>query len=82
VSNAENKRLARRYHEDVFTRRDLTALDELFAADCIGNSASAGTYILADTRRDIAHEHEDMREDATIIDEQVAEADRVVTRWR
>jgi hypothetical protein len=38
----ENKRLVRRYYDEVFTQRKLAALEELFAADFIGRSASGG----------------------------------------
>jgi predicted ester cyclase len=82
VPSEENKRLVRRYYEELFTQRNLAALEELFAPDFIGHSTSAGTYTLADMHRDIAQEHEDMPADATLIEEQIAEGDRVVTRWR
>ena len=72
----------RRYYDEVFAQRNLAALDELFAADFIGHSASAGTYTLAEMRRVIAQEHEDMPEDETIVEEQLAEGDRVMSRWR
>src|SRR5262249_49188591 len=50
--------------------------------DFVGHSAASGTYTLADMRRDIARAQANMPKDETIIEEQVAEADRVVTRWR
>lgn len=76
-----NKRIVRRYYE-VFTGRDLAALDSLFASDFVGHSVDYGAYTLDDMRRGIAREHEDMPDDETIIEEQLAEGDRVVTRWR
>ncbi len=82
MSYQEHKRIVCRYYVEVFTQRNLAALEDLFAADFVGHSASSGTYTLTDMRRDIAREHEDMPEDDLIIEEQVAEADRVVTRWR
>lgn len=82
MSNEEHKRIVRRYYEEVFTQRNLAALDDLFAPDFVGHSASSGTFTLADMRRSIIAEYEGMPEDETIIEEQVAEADRVVTRWR
>ena len=77
-----NKRVVRRYYDEVFVRRNLAALDEIFAPDFIGHSAALGSYTLADMRRDIAREFSDMPDDETTIEEQVAEGDRVVTRWR
>ncbi|HET8908066.1 MAG TPA: ester cyclase [Ktedonobacterales bacterium] len=81
-SNEEHKRTVRRYYQEVFARRNLAALDELFAPDFVGHSAAYGTYTLTDMHRDISREHEAMPDDETTIEEQVAEGDRVVTRWR
>jgi predicted ester cyclase len=78
----EHKRIVRRYYEEVFARRNLAALEELFAPEFVGHSAAYGTFTLADMRRDIAREHEDMPDDETILEDQLAEGDRVVTRWR
>ena len=83
ISDAEaNKRIVRRYYDEVFARRNLAVLDEIFAPDFVGHSASLGSYTLTDMRRDIGREHTDMPDDETIVDGQVAEGDRVVTRWR
>ncbi len=82
MSNDEHRRIVRRYYEEVFGQRNLATLDELFSPDFVGHSAAYGTYTIADIRRDIAREHETMPDDETIIEEQVAEGDRVVTRWR
>jgi predicted ester cyclase len=48
----------------------------------VGHSAAVGSYNLADMRRDIGRAHETMPEDEIIIEDQVAEGDRVVTRFR
>lgn len=77
-----NKRIVRRYYDDVFAGRNLATLDEIFAPDFVGHSAAYGDYTLAEMRRDIAREHASMPDDETIIEEQIAEGDRVVTRWR
>jgi predicted ester cyclase len=81
-SNDDHKHVVRRYYEEVFARRNLAALDELFAPDFVGHSATFGTYTLADMRRDIAREYAGMPDDEITIEGQVAEGDRVVTRWR
>ena len=83
TSGAEaNKRIVRRYYDEVLGQRNFAALDELFAPDFVGHSASYGDFTLADMRAGIAREHQDMPSDETIIEDQVAEGDRVVTRWR
>lgn len=78
----ENKRVVRRYYDDVLVKRNLAALDDLFTPDFVGHSAAYGDFTLADVRDTIAREFEDMPADETIIEEQVAEGDRVVTRFR
>ena len=83
ISDAEaNKRIVRRYYDEVLGQRNLAALDELFAPDFVGHSASYGDFTLADMRAGIAREHQDIPSDETIIEDQVAASDRVVTRWR
>ncbi len=77
-----NKRIVRRYYDEVLSQRNLAALDEIFAPAFVGHSASFGDFTLADMRAGIAREHQDMPSDETIIEDQVAEGDRVVTRWR
>jgi predicted ester cyclase len=77
----ENKRVARRYY-DVLAGRNLAALDDLFAPDFVGHSVAHGDFTLADIRDTITREFADMPADETIIEEQVAEGDRVVTRFR
>jgi predicted ester cyclase len=48
----------------------------------VGHSAAVGSYTLADVRRDVGRGHETTVEDELIIEDQVAEGDRVVTRFR
>ena len=76
------KRIVRRYYDEVFTRRDLAALDDLFAPDFVGHSVAIGDYTLDDIRRDAARAHESMPDDEISIEDQLAEGDRVMTRWR
>ncbi len=82
MSSEQNKHIVRRYYDEVLAGRNLAALGELFAPDFVGHSASYGTYTLADMRHDIGHEHAETPDDETIIEDQVAQGDRVVTRWR
>src|SRR5262249_5103141 len=81
-SNAEHKRIVRRYYEDVLQQHNLAALDDIFAPDFVGHSTAYGTYALTDMRRDIGRGRATMPDDETIIEEQLAEGDCVVTRWR
>ena len=80
--NDNPAQLVRRYYEEVFGQRNLGVLDELIAPDFVGHSAGYGDFTIADIRRDISREFEDMPDDETIIAEQLVAGDRVVTCWR
>jgi predicted ester cyclase len=82
MAGEDLEKVVRQYYKEVFAQRNIAVLDELFAPDFVGHSATPGPYDLADMRRDIGREHETMPEDETIIEDQVAEGDRVVTRFR
>jgi predicted ester cyclase len=71
-----------RYYRDIVGGHSLDALDEVLAQDFVGHSAGYGDFTIADMRRDIAREFEDMPDDETIVAEQLVAGDRVVTRWR
>ena len=75
------KEIARRYYEEIFQQRNLDALDQIISPDFRGYSASFGEYTRKDMRRDIQRDHDNMSTDEIIIDEQIAEGDRVTTRW-
>lgn len=81
MSELSPKDVARRYYEEIFQRRNLDALDQIIAPDFRGYSASFGEYTRNDMRRDIQRDHNNMPTDEIVIDEQVAEGDRVTTRW-
>jgi predicted ester cyclase len=80
VQGEDLKRVARRYYEEVFGRRNTAALDELFAPDFVGHSAAVGTYDLPKCAA-MSSAHEGMPDDEGVIEDQVAEGDRVVTRF-
>ena len=81
MSELSPKDVARRYYEEIFQRRNLDALDQVISPDFRGYSASFGEYTRNDMRRDIQRDHNNMPSDEIVIDEQVAEGDRVTTRW-
>ncbi|HEX3301708.1 MAG TPA: ester cyclase [Thermomicrobiales bacterium] len=81
MSEQDPKEIARRYYEEIFQQRNLDALDQIISPDFRGYSASFGEYTRKDMRRDIQRDHDNMPTDEIIIDEQIAEGDRVTTRW-
>jgi steroid delta-isomerase-like uncharacterized protein len=78
----ENKRLVRRYYDDVLGRGDLAQLDVLFAPDFVGHSAGFPDFRLEDVRRSLEQERTAFTDAQTTVEEQIAEGDKVVTRWR
>jgi predicted ester cyclase len=75
------KQVVQRYYEEIFGRKNISALDGIIAPDFVGHSAGHGPFSGEDMRRDIGREHDEMPEDETIIEEQIAYGNRVVTRW-
>jgi steroid delta-isomerase-like uncharacterized protein len=79
----ENKALARRWAEDVINQRNLDAVDEIYASDFVGHDPA----MPEDTRgvegaREFYSMYQSAIPDAEItIEDQVAEGDKVVTRW-
>jgi predicted ester cyclase len=77
-----NKDLARRLYEEVFGRGNLEAADEIMARDIVSHGPGAPPGVGTDqikqqaTRLRIA-----IPDLETILDDQIAEGDRVASRW-
>ena len=79
---AANKALVARYYDEVLTGRDLGVLDELLADDFTSWTAAGARVDAATYRQAVAASQRafgDLR--VTVLD-QIAEGDKVVTRWR
>ena len=85
MSTQENKTLARQLYEDIFSQGKMALIDEIFDTDYVNHDTSGppegwprgkqGFHAVAGSYRTAIP-------DITFtIEEQVAEADRVVTRW-
>jgi predicted ester cyclase len=76
------KELARRLYEEVFTRGNLDAADEIMAADCISHGPGAppaiGTTQIKQQALRLRGAIPDLE---SILLDQIAEDDRVVSRW-
>jgi steroid delta-isomerase-like uncharacterized protein len=79
----ENRALARRWAEDVMNQRNLDAVDEIYASDFVGHDPTMPEDIRgAEGRREFYSMYQSAFPDAEItIEDQVAEGDKVVTRW-
>ena len=82
ASLEENKALVRRAYEDGMNNRDFAIVDEVFAADYVGHfpgqPPSEGVELLKATLRSFFEAFPDL---VFTVDDQVAEGDKVVTRW-
>jgi predicted ester cyclase len=75
------KRLVRRYYEDVFAGRRLDVMETLVAPEFVGHDPSGATMDRAGYFDAVAMMHEAFAHLEVFIDDQVAENDRVTTRW-
>lgn len=80
----ENKRIARRAVEEVYANRNPDAADEIYAPDFVDNDPA--------TPDEMRHGPDGVKQQAAMyggafpdlemtVEDQVAEGDRVVTRW-
>jgi len=83
ASGNANKALARRWFEDVINRRDLDAIDAVYAEDYVHHGARGVDLRGRDAARRFAASILAASSDRhAVVEDQVAEGDRVVTRFR
>jgi predicted ester cyclase len=77
----ENKQLVRRYYEEVLNQRNVDRLDELAAVNFTSHLANGTGIGLSIYRQAVMGSLAAMPDLHVVIDDQVAEGDKVVTRW-
>ena len=79
----ENKALARRWAEDVMNQRNLNAVDKIYASDFVGHDSAMPEDVRGvEGAREFYSMYQSAFPDAEIIiEDQVAEGDKVATRW-
>ena len=84
MSTEENKAIVRRFLERIFTRGDPDVVDELAAPGFVVHdpSSEAGDVDAQGVKESIAWSHNAFPELRVTIEDQVAEGDKVATRWR
>ncbi|MDA2919510.1 ester cyclase [Desulfobacterota bacterium AH_259_B03_O07] len=76
----ENKAIARRYIEEVHNKWNLEFADEIFSNDCVVHVGLASFN--KEDYKDLVKRYSSTFPDiATDVDDQIAEADKVVTLW-
>ena len=76
-----SKRVVRRYYEDVLAGRRLDVLEQLVAPGFVGHDPAGATMDRAGYFDAVRMLHDAFGDLAVSIDDQVAEKDRVTTRW-
>lgn len=78
----QNKALSRRLIEEVFNKANLSAVDEIYAATHVNYDAPPGMPSgVEGTKQFIGMYRAAFPDLHTTIDDQIAEGDKVVTRW-
>jgi steroid delta-isomerase-like uncharacterized protein len=78
----QNKAIARRVFEEVWNKGNLAALDEIYVADVVGHNAPPGQPPgIEGARQFIGMYLQAFPDTRMVVEDQVAEGDKVVTRW-
>ncbi len=77
----DNKTLVRRVVEDVYNQGNLAAIDDYVAADFVIHAPSEDIHGPAGARQFVAGLRKAFPDFHITIEDQIADGDRVVTRW-
>jgi steroid delta-isomerase-like uncharacterized protein len=77
----QNKMLVRRYYDAILNSKNLAALDEIFASNFVGRMSNGPDSHLETFRAAILAAHAAFPDLKVTVHEQIAEGDKVVTRW-
>lgn len=79
---AENKTVVLRHHEQIWSKGDVDAVDEFYAADFVGHHPGAPDWIGRESvKLAVRMMHEAFPDFSETVEDVVAEGDRVVTRF-
>jgi steroid delta-isomerase-like uncharacterized protein len=77
-----NKLIVRRFFEEIFNQGNLAAADEIVAVDYLNhNAAPTEAPGREGLKQFVSYAHAGLRDLQFTLDDQVAEDDKVVTRW-
>ena len=78
----ENKEIARRAIEELWNKGNMAVADELLAANFVNHDPVGGSdYNLEAYKQNVSNTRTDFPDFHVTIEEQIAEGDKVVTRW-
>lgn len=78
----ENKALVQRYYDAVVNKHDLTAIFDFLAPSFVSHGPSGPGVDVEAHRNALENSHVALPDLQLTVEDQVAEADKVVTRWR
>jgi steroid delta-isomerase-like uncharacterized protein len=81
MSTAQNKTITRRYFEDMWNKGDVAVSDELIAADIVGHVSGTTLHGIETLKQRLSMLHAIYSEPRFTVEDQVAEGDKVLTRW-
>ena len=82
MTTTANKALVTRYYDEVLNQRDLAALDDLLAPDFASWLPDGAKLGRAEYRRAVLASHQAFPDLVVEVLDQLAEGDKVATRWR
>jgi steroid delta-isomerase-like uncharacterized protein len=77
----QNKRMVRRFLTEVCNKGNIALIDELFAYDWIGHAPPKEFKGPAELKQFVAAQHRAFPDLELIVEDQIAEGDKVTTRW-
>ncbi len=80
--STQNKLILRRFFEELFNQGNLAAADEIVGVDYLNHNAVAGEAPGREgLKQFVTYARSALRDLNIMLDEQIAEGDKVVTRW-
>jgi predicted ester cyclase len=76
------RRVVQRYYEEAVNGGNVALLDEIMAPDFVGHSLAAHSFGREDVRAALVQSRAAYPDGSVEIEDQVAEGDRVASRWR
>lgn len=81
MSILDNKALVRRYYHEILEQRNIALIDEIFSPNFLAHPPLGPTTTLDNYKAALAMSHSALADLHVSVDDQIAEGEKVVTRW-
>ncbi len=81
MSTEANKAIVHRYYTEVLNQRNVAVLDELFSSTFVSHISVGPDISLEPYKQAVAMSHTAFPDLSVTVQDQIAEADKVMTRW-